>query len=270
MSRAFLDRPLDTVASFWRIWRIDGVALGFTTHDRDLWFGGMLHRAAPGLTPSAIRLTAGLADDGADVEGALAHDCIAEADLAAGRYDQAAVAIGAVCWETLEHAVLYRGTIAAISRDGAGGFAAELIGAKASLALDPVPRTSPTCRARFCGAGCDLSPARFTRRARVNVVGQGRVAFAGIDPARYLGGELRWRDGPQAGLAATILAADDAGGLLLSRAPDGVGPGTHAFLREGCDHTIATCAARFGNAANFQGEPTLPGTDLLASYPVPR
>ncbi|WP_375291655.1 DUF2163 domain-containing protein, partial [Qipengyuania sp.] len=58
MSRVFGDRELDTMAVWWRIWRADGVALGFTTHDRDLTFAGMRHRAAPGLTPSAIRLTA--------------------------------------------------------------------------------------------------------------------------------------------------------------------------------------------------------------------
>ena len=37
-----------------------------------------------------------------------------------------------------------------------------------------------------------------------------------------------------------------------------------------CDKTIATCSARFGNALNFQGEPFLPGNDMLAQYPVPR
>lgn len=268
MTRAFLDRPLDTVASFWRVWRKDGVALGFTTHDRDLWFGGMLHRAAPGLTPSAIRRTAGFTDEGADVEGALAHDCIAEAGLAAGRYDGAAIAIGAVDWETLEHAVFYRGAIEAVSREG-NTFAAELASAKAALAIDPVPRSSPTCRARFCGPGCGLSPARFTRRAEVSMVADGRVQFEAIDPALYAGGELRWLDGPQAGLGATILAADGSG-LLLDRSFVGVEPGLRALLREGCDHTIATCTARFGNAVNFQGEPFLPGTDLLAHYPMPR
>ena len=34
--------------------------------------------------------------------------------------------------------------------------------------------------------------------------------------------------------------------------------------------TVATCAARFGNAVNFQGEPFLPGNDMLAQYPVAR
>lgn len=268
MTRAFLDRPLDTVATFWRVWRKDGVALGFVTHDRDLWFGGILHRAAPGLTPSAIRRTAGFADEGADVEGALAHDCIAEGDLAAGRYDGAEIAIGAVDWETLEHAVFYRGAIEGISREG-NAFTAELASAKAALAIDLVPRSSPTCRAVFCGPGCTLSPARFTRRAAVSAVGDGRVQFAAIDPALYAGGTLRWLDGPQAGLGAAILAADEDG-LLLDRDPQGVEAGMRGSLREGCDHTVATCAARFGNAANFQGEPFLPGTDLLAHYPMPR
>lgn len=268
MSRVFLDRPLDTVASFWRIHRRDGVALGFTTHDRDLWFGGVLHRAAPGLTPSAIRRSDGFADEGADVEGALAHDCIAEADLAPGRYDGAHVLIGAVDWETGAHATFFAGSIESVGREG-NAFTAQLAGAKAALAVDPVPRSSPTCRARFCGPGCTLSPARFTRRAVVTAVAADRVAFAGIDPALYAGGELRWLDGPLAGLAATVLAAD-ATGLLLDRQTDGIAAGMRAFLREGCDHTVATCAARFGNAANFQGEPFLPGTDLLAHYPMPR
>jgi uncharacterized phage protein (TIGR02218 family) len=268
VTRAFLDRELDTVATFWRIWRRDGVALGFVTHDRDLWFGGILHRAAPGLTPSAIRRTSGFSDEGADVEGALAHDCIAEADLAAGRYDGAEIAIGAVDWETLEHAVFYRGAIQGVSREG-NGFTAELASAKAALAIDPVPRSSPTCRARFCGEGCGLSPARFTRRAGVSAVEEGRPQFAGIDPMLYAGGELRWLDGPWAGLGATILAADGAA-LVMDRLFDGVEPGMRALLREGCDHTIASCAGRFGNAVNFQGEPFLPGTDLLAHYPMPR
>ena len=85
MSRVFFAAELETAASWWRIFRRDGVTLGFTTHDRDLWFDGVLHRAAPGMLPAAIRLTAGFEDDPGDVEGALSHDSIAEADLARGR-----------------------------------------------------------------------------------------------------------------------------------------------------------------------------------------
>jgi hypothetical protein len=49
----------------------------------------------------------------------------------------------------------------------------------------------------------------------------------------------------------------------------GTAIGTKAELIEGCDHTITTCATRFGNAVNFRGEPFLPGNDLLARYGRP-
>ncbi len=178
------------------------------------------------------------------------------------------MAIGAVDWETLEQAELWRGTIAAIAREGAA-FSATLASAKAALAIDPVPRSSPGCRAGFCGPGCTLSPARFTHRAVVGGVDGGRVILAGLDRAPFAEGSLRWLDGPLAGLSATILAADDMG-LLLDSDPGVIASGTRVLLREGCDHTIATCAGRFDNAVNFQGEPFLPGTDLLAHYPQPR
>ena len=52
--RVFFDRELDTVATYWRIYRRDGAALGFTSHNRDLTFSGLTHRAAPGMIPAAI------------------------------------------------------------------------------------------------------------------------------------------------------------------------------------------------------------------------
>src|SRR3546814_1903091 len=50
---------------------IYGVTIGLTTHDRDLMIGGLLHRAAPGMTPSAIERSEGLDPDTMDVAGAL-------------------------------------------------------------------------------------------------------------------------------------------------------------------------------------------------------
>ncbi|MFA9200909.1 MAG: DUF2163 domain-containing protein [Cypionkella sp.] len=268
MSGPFFARELEAVAAFWRLFRRDGVALGFTSHDRDLAFAGLTHRAAPGMLPSASRRTAGLAGDSAEIEGALVHDAIRAEDLAAGRYDGAAVELGVVDWETLAHAVLYRGTIGETAREGTR-FTAELRSAKEALALDRVPRTSPTCRALFCGPGCGLSSARYTRLAALAAVdpARGRLAFAGIDPAAMVAGSVRWLDGPHAGLAMDVAAAD-GGALVVDALLDPPPPpGARAFLREGCDHTLATCAARFGNAVNFRGEPFLPGNDLLARTP---
>jgi uncharacterized phage protein (TIGR02218 family) len=269
MSRVFLATELEGVATFWRVHRRDGVALGFTSHDRDLAFGGLTHRAAPGMVPSAIRTSMYLADDSAEVEGVLAHDTISARDLELGRYDHAAIAIGAVDWETLDHAVLFSGTLGEV-RAGAGRFVAELRSAKALLERDPVPRTSPLCRARFCGPGCTLSSARFTATAMLASFDAetNRVSFAALDHAPYLHGELRWLDGPLAGTRAQVIDADVAGMVLDTPLDAALAPGIRARLREGCDHTLATCADRFANAVNFQGEPFLPGNDLLARYPA--
>jgi uncharacterized phage protein (TIGR02218 family) len=271
MSRVWFAGDLETAATFWRVLRRDGVTLGFATHDRDLWFDGVLHRAAPGLTPSAIRRSADLQPDSAEVEGALSHEAITSADLALGRYDGARILIGLVDWETLEREVIYRGAIGAVAEE-AGRFTAELASRKAELQLDPIPRTSPTCRAEFCGPGCALSAAAFDHLAAVashDLAGNAVTLDLALPSDRLLGGTLRWIDGTYTGLRMGIAGA--AGDALVLDAPVDLPmqPGTRAIVREGCDRTLATCAARFGNAINFQGEPFMPGNDQIARYGLP-
>ena len=271
MSRVFFDRELDTVAAYWRIHRRDGVTLGFTTHDRDIFFGGVLHRAAPGMLPSAIRKTLDLSDDEAEVEGALGHDTIRGADLAAGRFDAARIETGVIDWETRETAALYSGSIGSVRQD-ASGFSAQLRSAKADLDVDPVPRASPACRAQFCGKGCALSAEAYSRRARVESVDleANTLVLDVPDPNLFAQGELRFLDGPQTGLTNRIVAVRETGLELEELLDPGTATGLRVLIRQGCDKTIATCASRFGNAINFRGEPFLPGNDLLAQYPQPR
>lgn len=271
MSRVFFDRELDCAASWWRIYRRDGVTLGFTTHDRDLWFDGIRHRAAPGMLPSAIRRTIGFDDDESEVEGAISHAAISAVDLAEGRFDGARVESGIVGWEQLEAATLHSGSIGTVAQE-AGGFSAQLKSAKADLQVDPIPLSSPGCRARFCGPDCALNPQAYERIARILSVDAdaNRIVTDLVDHRPFAFGELRFLDGPKTGDDARILTATE-GFLVLDRPldPATVG-GTRVRLREGCDKTVATCASKFGNARNFRGEPFLPGNDLIAQYPMPR
>lgn len=272
MTRTWFAGDLETVATFWRLLRRDGVTLGFTTHDRDVWFDGILHRASPGMVPAAIRKSADFEADSAEVSGAITSDAIHSADLASGRFDGAQVRIGLVDWETGEREVLYAGTIGTITQED-GGFCAELTSRKAELQRDPTPRTSPACRAQFCGPGCNLNPAKFTREAQLASLDTATNA-ASFDPpldvATYAGGTVRWLGGPQTGTVMGVMGGDGSGGLVLDIPLDeATPPGTAAFVHEGCDHTLDTCALRFGNAANFRGEPFLPGNDLLTRYPSP-
>lgn len=265
----FFRDELDCVATFWRIFRVDGVTLGFTSHDAALKFDGLCHLAAPGLMPTAIRRTTDLESDSAEVRGALSHSSISDRDLTAGLYDNAAIAIGAVNWETLERQVFYTGEIGTLEDDGTA-FGAELLSAKSWLDNDLVPRTSPTCRAAFCGAQCGLSRAKFTIRKAVLDIDLDRnsVSFDVSNPNNFINGEIRFIDGAQTGIRFGVMGMSGEH-LILDRPihPESVNT-TFAVLREGCDHTINTCTSRFDNAANFRGEPFLPGNDLLARYPI--
>lgn len=270
MSRPFFTSELEGVATFWRLMRTDGLALAFTSHNRSLRFDGITHLAAPGMLPSAIRRTARLERDSVEVQGILAHETISREDLESGRFAEARVAIGIVDWESLERATLFQGTLGNVTAED-DGFVAELRSAKAQLEQDFVPRTSPTCRAAFCDADCRLNPAAFTRLLPVSALDPqvNAVQFAGLPSSSdYLHGQLRWVDGPHTGIAMQVVDID-AGMLVLDRSiSSALEAGHRAWLRQGCDHTIATCAGRFANAVNFQGEPFLPGNDVLTRYPT--
>jgi uncharacterized phage protein (TIGR02218 family) len=271
VTRRWFGAELETVSTYWRVARPDGVTLGFSSHDRDLWFNGVLHQSAPGMVPSAIRRTTTTEPDSAEMQGALDHAAIRAVDLEVGRFEGAAVEVGLVDWETGESEPLFAGRIGTVSQ-GDGGFSAELLSAKAALGRELVPRTAPTCRAVFCGPGCTLSPARFTHELRVAAIDapRGMVRFAGwADAGPLLWGSLRWTDGAEAGLSFAILD-QDGGWIGFDRSlPPNLAPGDRAVALEGCDHTLDTCASRFGNAVNFQGEPFLPGNDLLVRYGNP-
>jgi uncharacterized phage protein (TIGR02218 family) len=272
MTRIWFSNELETVATWWRIERMDGVALGFTSHDRNVAFGGITYRTAPGMVPSAIRLTSALDSDSAEITGALSHDSIRDEDLIAGRFDAARILVGLVDWDSGEHTTLYAGTIGAVASEGAG-FSADLLSLKHALKADMVPRTSPTCRAEFCGAGCTLSVASYSHEGQLAAVdgdGVGIHVITSIPPENLAYGTLRWLDGPECGLTRRIEQVD--GDLLILDHPTSTSlpPGTRVRLREGCDHTLRTCTDRFANAVNFQGEPFVPGNDLLTSYPAPQ
>ncbi len=201
MSRVWFSQALETAATFWRVLRRDGVTLGFTTHDRDLWFDGVLHSSTPGMVPSSIRRSADFEPDSAEVEGALSHDSIAASDLAAGRFDGARVLIGVADWENGERELLYRGEIGSVLEES-GRFTAALQSRKAELQRDPIPRTSPSCRALFCGPGCTLNAVRFTHEATLSGfdLDENSVTLTTLaTPASLVGGTLRWLDGPHAG-----------------------------------------------------------------------
>jgi uncharacterized phage protein (TIGR02218 family) len=266
---SFLEKALTTLAFCWRVERRDGICLGFTSHDRDLEIGGLVYRAAPGMLPSAVSVSDDFDASTLDVSGALTSEAIGEADLAAGRWDRAAVALFLVDWEDPGGARLHlvRGELGDVTVK-ANGFEAELRGAAALLERSVAEQTSPECRAELGDRRCRVDMAGRVKVARVVAApAETAVVVAGASGPAYAFGRLRWIGGANSGLESMILASEGSALILQEPPPFAIAQGDLVEIREGCDKSFATCRARFANAENFRGEPHLPGMDLLTRYP---
>jgi hypothetical protein len=187
--QAKLDSGVTTLCRCWIVTRRDGVVQGFTDHDRDLVIAGVTCRASTGLSGSEASAVFGLAVQGTEVSGALVDESLTEGDLAAGRYDAAAIALYLVDWSDPSlHVLMSSGVLGEVRREGTA-FTAELRSLAHRLAEDSGRLYTATC-------GADLGDARCIRPSAA--------------PARWWGSRAR-PSFARAGLAASRTACSRLG-----------------------------------------------------------
>jgi uncharacterized phage protein (TIGR02218 family) len=114
-----LQQGLTSICRAWAITRRDGVRFGFTDHDRPLFFAGLEFRAESGLSAMNLSQTTGLSVDNTEALGVLWDDGVSEADIAAGKFDEAKVEAWLVNWANPEQIQLeFSGLIGEIQRKG--------------------------------------------------------------------------------------------------------------------------------------------------------
>lgn len=122
-----------TLCHAWIVTLTDGARLGFTDHDADLELAGVACLAGSGWTAGVADSEVGTEPGSAAAAGVLDDDRVTEGDVAAGRWDGAAVELWRVDWSAPELAVrLWSGAITRLTREGAG-FTAEIEGPLAAL-----------------------------------------------------------------------------------------------------------------------------------------
>ena len=264
-----------TLCWCWRITPHAAPALGFTDHDRDLVFDGTTFEAASGFTASEIRGSVGLSVDDVEVESALTSERLSEAGLAAGDFDDATVEIFRVDWsEPTSRILVRRGTIGEVRRSGAS-FVAEVRGLAQGLQQVQGRVFQYGCDAELGDARCGIDLASPLYRAVATVhavfgdrglVSEGLGAF---DDGWFTRGLLTFTSGANAGRAAEVKlhtrrAANAT--LELWQSPSApIAEGDAFVVTAGCDKQLATCRARFANAANYRGFPHMPGNDFIAA-----
>jgi uncharacterized phage protein (TIGR02218 family) len=259
--------------------RRDGVVQGFTDHDDDILLGGVTCRASTGLTASEATQQLGLAVTATEISGALADDTLTEADLAAGRYDAAAIAVWLVDWsDPTLRILLSKGTLGEVRREGAA-FAAEVRGLADRLSEQTGRLYTATCSADLGDARCsiDLTDAAFHGTGAVAALsGTSTFSASGLDDFEdgwFTAGRLAWTSGANSGLAMEVKNHRVESGVVIfelwQAMPEPLQAGDAFVVTAGCDKHFATCRDRFANAVNFRGFPQIPGNDFIVSYPVP-
>ncbi len=277
--QAKLDSGVTTLAHCWVLTRRDGTVQGFTDHDQDIVISGVVCRAGTGFTASEAASKFDLSVTGAEVSGALADSSLTEADLAAGRYDAAAVESWLVDWSEPGLRVLTaRGSLGEVRREGAA-FTAELRGLADRLSQESGRYYTARCAADLGDGRCNVNLTAAAWR------GTGKVAAltatsqfiaTGLDSFAagwFSAGRLSWTSGANTGTSVEIKQHSIEGGhavlSLWQAMAETIGAGDGFVVTAGCDKTLATCRDRFANTANFRGFPHIPGNDFVISYPTP-
>jgi len=274
---AHLKSGLTTVARCWGIERTDGRRFGFTDHDLDLSFDGHVFKAQTGLTSTALEQSTGLSVDNSEAMGALSDASVSDADIEAGRFDQAQVFCWLVNWSNVsERTLMFRGTIGELRRAG-GAFHAELRGLTEALNR-PLGRVfQKPCTAVLGDSGCgfDLEAAGYSDLRAVDDVSENRIFrwrnLSGFAPGWFERGRLTVQSGPAKGLRQSIKQDRIDGEIRIIELWEpiraSISSDDQVLLEAGCDKRHTTCRFKFDNILNFQGFPDIPGEDWMMSYP---
>jgi uncharacterized phage protein (TIGR02218 family) len=264
---AHLAGGVTTLCRCWALRRRDGVALGFTDHDRDLAVAGLTYAARTGLEAAEAAAELGFAVSGGDVSGALSGLGLTEADIAGGLYDGAGVETWLVDWTRPETRLLLDvGTLGEIRRAG-DAFVAEVRGLADRLDAERGRTYRATCGADLGDARCGVDVSRFRTAGTVGGLpepGTLTVILAGrFADGLFSGGRLTWTGGANSGRSGDVRTHLGAVIELWEAPPRIVVAGDAFALVAGCDKRLATCRGTFANALNFQGFPHMPGNDFV-------
>ncbi|MDD3370759.1 MAG: DUF2163 domain-containing protein [Alphaproteobacteria bacterium] len=260
-----------TLATCWKVTRKDGTVFGFTDFDQNLTVDGVVYEARTGYTRSAIHAISDLSVDNLDIDSALDSEALTAGDLRSGVWDNAEVLVFLVNWAAVVQGkiILKRGTIGQVTLKDAA-FTAEMRGLTQALSQQIGELYTPDCRADLGDARCkiDLSALTVSSTATATTDRYGFTDAARTEADAYWkGGLLTWTSGENKGRKMEIRAFASGVFTFFLPMPSDIAVGDGYSVQPGCDKAFSTCCSKFSNAANFRGEPHVPGTDSVLSYP---
>ncbi len=265
--KSHLTSDVTSLAYLWKITRRDGTVLGFTDHDADLTYDTVTYRAASGFTPTAVDTSGALNVDNMDLEGMLSNDAIRDQDVRAGLYDFAQVELSLVNYRDLSQGDLNlrTGWLGEVTlQDGA--FVAEVRGLTQAFSQRIGESYSKTCRASLGDGRCKVDLPSVTVSGTVTSA-NGSLSLT--DSARteanghFNYGKMTFTSGANQGVEMEVKEYRNKEFVMSLPLPYPLAIGDGYSVHVGCDRRFFTCVNRFSNAANFRGEPHVPGIDTI-------
>lgn len=214
-----------TMCHCWRVTRKDGVVFGFTDHDRDILCDGTTFEAIAGFTASQIQSSLGLVVDNFTAAGALSSAHLTEADILAGRYDDAEMELLRVNWaDPSQFYIEKRGNLGNLDRRGLA-FTAEFRSISHRLNQRIGESFDRSCSASLGDARCrvDLGSISFSAIAVASSYDQGRYIVAdGVE--RFARG---WFDGGVLRISGRKNVLIGGTGLIVNNFQSGLGRGAY-------------------------------------------
>lgn len=277
-----------TLAWLWKVKRLDGVILGFTTHDQDIVYnandgdGAVTYLAKTGLTNSATAGKTDLSVENMEVTAFLDSPSITEADIRALKYDNAAIAVRIVNWAdlTVGDVLMRCGTLGVVKMQN-GRFTAELRGLASKLTANIGSTYGPICRSTF-GSGLngidtnstwlcmfDVTTVRQTGSLASVADNRTLVPAAGLAGAAgwFADGFITFTSGALNGASFEIKTWDGTTLVLFLSMPSLPAAGDTFTIEPGCNKTADNCQNKFSNIIHRHAEDFIPGMDQLLDNP---
>ncbi|MGE0108142.1 MAG: DUF2163 domain-containing protein [Bdellovibrionales bacterium] len=270
-----------SLATCWKVTRKDSTVFGFTDFDRDLVIDDVTYEARTGYTRTAIQTISDLSVDNLDIESAFDSEAITAQDLRDGLWDNAEVLIFIVNWDDLDQGkiILKRGMIGQVELKDTL-YRAELRGLTQLLSQNIGELYTPDCRADLGDDRCCVDLEALTVSGSVTEVSDppslsscaaSRYGFTDStrteDDDYFNAGLITWTSGANAGRVMEIRSFAAGVFELFLPMPSEIAVDDEYTASPGCDKSFETCCSRYDNGVNFRGEPYVPGTDEVLSYP---
>lgn len=268
---AHLSEPVTTLCTCWKIVRKDSTIMGFTEHDTDILYDGLIYKASTSYSPTSFSTNATLSVDNLEIKSFLDDDDITEQDLMSGVYDYAGIFIFLINWADISQGIvkLQRGILGEVTIIDEM-FVAEMRSMTQHL-QQTIGRTySPDCDADLGDSRCTVSLGTITVTGSVTSLSNNRI-FTDTSRVESNGlfdfGELTWTSGLNNSRKIEVIDFNSSIFTLFEKMPFNIVIGDTYSVYSGCNRTKDHCKNKHNNLINFRGFDFIPGIDATLRTP---